>query len=114
MKKNMFDFCWSIFLRLIYIIVPHFSQELASNSGLEGLIEDLDWPVSDEAYIESKKVSIVIQINGKKKGVMNIKKDLKKDSIMKNILSEGSGYDIDEAKIKNVIFIPNKIINFVI
>ncbi len=114
MKKNMFDFCWSIFLRLIYIIVPHFSQELASNSGLDGLIEDLDWPVSDEAYIESKKVSIVIQINGKKKGVMNIKKDLKKDSIMKNILSEGSGYDIDEAKIKNVIFIPNKIINFVI
>ena len=49
-EKKMFDFCWSIFLRLIYIIIPHFSQELATNAGLEGLVEDLNWPVSDKTH----------------------------------------------------------------
>ena len=29
LEGDIFDYCWSIYLRLIYIITPHFSQELA-------------------------------------------------------------------------------------
>ncbi len=112
--KKMFDFCWSIFLRLFYIIIPHFSQELATNAGLEGLVEDLDWPVSDNTHTGNKKINIVVQINGKKKGIVDVKEDLQKEALMKTILGKNSNYDIDETKVKKVIFIPNKIINFVI
>ena len=56
----------------------------------------------------------MVQINGKKKGIVDVKEDLQKEALMKTILGKNSNYDIDETKVKKVIFIPNKIINFVI
>ena len=44
---EIFDYCWSIYLRLIYIIAPHFSQELVYKSGSDQLIENIQWPKAD-------------------------------------------------------------------
>ena len=114
LNKEMFDFSWSIYLRLIYIIIPHFAQELASKSGLTCLLDELEWPVSDKKISENKSVSMVIQINGKKKSLISIPKDIDKDSLIETLKSTNLKEDIIGKKIKKVIFIPNKIINFVI
>ena len=65
---QMFNYCWSIYLRLIYIITPHFSQELVYKSGSDLIIENIDWPQADLSKSSNNKVIIVVQINGKKKG----------------------------------------------
>ena len=57
---------------------------------------------------------MVIQINGKKKSLISIPKDIDKDSLIETLKSTNLKEDIIGKKIKKVIFIPNKIINFVI
>ena len=44
---EIFNYCWSIYLRLIYIITPHFSQELVYKSGSDQIIENIQWPQAD-------------------------------------------------------------------
>ena len=67
-SKPLFDFSWSVYLKLISIITPHFSSELARRSGLVGHLDDIDWPVAKKQRDQGKEILIVIQVNGKKRG----------------------------------------------
>ena len=67
LNGDLFNYCWSIYIRLIYIITPHFSQELVYESGSDQIIEDIEWPEADLSKLSNTKVMIVIQINGKKR-----------------------------------------------
>ena len=112
--EKLSNYSWSIYIRLIYIIIPHFSQELAFLSGYKGMIEDLGWPVASSYQIKEEVVSIVMQINGKKRDVLKVSIDTSKEDLIKIIKKNEQNYAINEEQIKKVIFIPNKIINFVI
>ena len=114
LERNVFNFSWSIYLRLMYIIVPHFSQELASLSGLNSSLEELKWPVSNhKSFVKIENVTIVIQINGKKRAVKKFEKDITKEKLIDTIKRDPEIHGITLNNIKKVIFIPNKIINFV-
>lgn len=98
----------------MYIIVPHFSQELASLSGLNSSLEELKWPVSNhKSFVKIENVTIVIQINGKKRAVKKFEKDITKEKLIDTIKRDPEIHGITLNNIKKVIFIPNKIINFV-
>ena len=75
---------------------------------------DQNWPVEKIQVIVSK-ISIAIQINGKTRGVIDVKSDLNKEkiiSIAKNDIKIKK-YLKDQSVIRE-IYVPNKIINFVI
>ena len=110
--QKLLNYSWSIYLRLIYIIIPHFSQELVTLSGFKGMIEDLEWPVATSHHIQEEMVSIVVQVNGKKRNVFKVSLNTGKEDLIE-IIKNNKYYDIDKEQIKKVIFIPNKIINFV-
>ena len=61
MTKDLSDYCWSIFLRLISIITPHFSDELAEKSGFNNVLINLKWPDFDGSDLNEKIVDIVLQ-----------------------------------------------------
>ena len=65
-SKNVNDYCWTIFLRLISIITPHFSQEILNNSGFSGFIYEIEWPKPLENITQKEYANLVIQLNGKK------------------------------------------------
>ncbi len=111
---EIFNYCWSIYLRLIYIITPHFSQELVYQSGSDQIIENIEWPQADLKKSPNNKVIIVIQINGKKKGTIKVHENIKKDRLIETIVGSQSNYSVNIKKTKKIIFVPNKIINFVI
>ena len=110
---DLFNYCWSIYLRLIYIITPHFSQELVYQSGSDKIIENLEWPQADLRKSAKTKVMIVIQINGKKKDVIKVDENIKKDKLIELIIENQNNHNINANKAKKIIFVPNKIINFV-
>ena len=114
MSKNLFNYCWSIFLRLISIITPHFSDELAEKSGFKEVLINLKWPVYDKLDLSQKNVSLVLQVNGKKKSLINAPFDSNQEDILeiirKNNDIPSSYYD----NTKKVIFVKNRIINFVL
>ncbi len=111
---ELFNFSWSVFLRLIYIIVPHYAQELAKLSGFNGFLDNLKWPTPDIKNTDESLVKVVVQINGKKKLVIETPRNTKKEVLIKTIQKDLLKDDINKLEVKKVIFVPNKIINFVI
>ena len=75
----------------------------------------MEWPSYNEALIEDEKTNIVIQINGKKRAILNIKKGLSEKEVLglskKEKLVEKY---IKGKEIKKIIFIQDKLINILI
>ena len=112
-NKDLFNFSWSIYLRLIYIIIPHFSQELLNIGGYKGFVHELNWPIFDKETVENFSTNIVVQINGKKKFLLDVPINIEKDELIKTIKKSSIYNGIIDENIKKVIYVPNRIINFV-
>ena len=68
------------------------------------------WPEFDESKIVEDTVEIAVQINGKTKAVIEIAKDIDKDSA----LAQGKEAVNINGDIVKEIFVPGRIINFVV
>jgi leucyl-tRNA synthetase len=93
---------------------PHMAEEVWERLGEEKSIHLTNWPEYDEAILEEEVVQIPVQINGKLRGVVEVGKDSNQD-IVEKLARENesiSKYLTHEAK--KVIFVPGKLINFVI
>ncbi len=99
-------------LILMMPVIPHVVSEALKELNFK---EKLVWPVSDAKYLEEKFVNIVVQINGKKKTLLKIEKNLddtevinkiKKDEKISNILS-------DKSLLKHII-VKNRLVNFIV
>ena len=112
-NSTLFNYSWSIFLRLISIITPHLSQELASRSGYNKFLCHLDWPSYDKLCLTSESVKMVVQINGKKKMLLEVQLDTAQEKVIE-MLSNHPKLAVElKTSIKKIIFVKNKIINFV-
>ena len=93
-------------------IIPHFSNECLN---LLGAKESMKWPEYDETIIEENFVNIVVQINGRKRGVIKANKDIRENEVLENIKKENNIMKyINNLKIKKKIYIPNKLINIIV
>ena len=92
-------------------IVPHFSNECLE---LLNTNKELKWPMYDENAIEEKSTIIVIQINGKKRAIIDVKKNINENDLMELIYSdEKITKYFDKNEIKKKIYIKNKLINII-
>ena len=92
-------------------IIPHFSSECL------GKLDDdkLEWPKFDISLVKKENVNIVVQINGKKRGIINTLPDISEDDLIKLISKDQSIMKyIDINIIKRKIYIKNKLINIII
>ena len=93
-------------------IIPHFSNECLN---LLGAKESMKWPEYDETIIEENFVNIVVQINGRKRGLIKANKDIRVSEVLENIKKENNIMKyINNLKIKKKIYIPNKLINIIV
>ena len=93
-------------------VIPHFASEC-----LKMLNKDVDnkWPSYDVKYLEENIIQIVVQINGKKRGLIKTKKDTTETEVLEKIKNnEKLKKYINDKKINKKIFVPNKIINLII
>ena len=73
-----------------------------------------DWPNIDRKNILNE-ISLAVQINGKTKDVINIKKDMDEKSINKLIYqSSKAKKHLNQKKVVKTIFVKNKIINYIL
>ena len=112
-KSPFFNYSWSIFLRLINIITPHFSQELAFNAGFKENLHEISWPNFDSKSLQSSQVKIVVQINGKKKFILLVNEGVEKVELLEIIKKNKQYESLDITKFKRIIYVENKILNFV-
>ena len=99
-------------LRVMIPIVPHLAYECLNDFGQ---IKDLSWPDVDNKYLKDDKKNIVIQINGKKRGVLEIMTDADEKSLLEKIKKsvEFKKY-IDDKTLIKTIFVKNRLINLIV
>jgi len=104
-----------VMLKLLSPIVPHITQELWTALGNNNLLMNESWPMVDsEALVESKK-EIIVQINGKLRGRIIVDSTFSESQINNIIQEDKQIYKYLENKdIKKVIYVKNKLINYVI
>ena len=99
-------------LSLISPIIPHFASECLEDIGLE---ISQKWPEVDIKVIESEEVNIVIQINGKKRGIIKSKKDIEQKKLIAEIKNnENTKAILINKTINKSFFVKNRLINFLI
>ena len=93
-------------------IVPHLSNECYKKIDETGVIE---WPIYDEKQIKDDFNTIVIQINGKKRGLINASLDLSENDLMKIVNEDPQLIKyLQNKEIKKKIYIKNKLLNIII
>ena len=93
-------------------IIPHFSNECLS---LLGTGDNIKWPSYDKIIIEEDFINIVVQINGKKRGLIKTKKNIEENKVLENIRKEKNIMKyLENLEIKKKIYIPNKLINIIV
>ena len=102
-------------LKMLFPISPHICEYLWSSFMNDGSCIETSWPEYDETIIESNEYELIIQINGKVRGKLNISKNLDEETI-KNLSMdvENVKNNIGDNEIRKTIFVKDKLINFVI
>ena len=100
-------------LLMMLPITPHIANECLERIRISK--EDIKWPEITKEFIENKTSKVVIQINGKKRSIIEVEKNLDEDSIINKIKSDKlvDKY-IAEKEIFKTIYIKDRIINFII
>ena len=74
-----------------------------------------EWPEINTKALEEKSATIVVQINGKKRGVVSLKKDIIEEDLIKEIIKKDEFNKYFENKeIIKKFYVQNKIINFIL
>ena len=93
-------------------IIPHFSNECLEMLQIKN---NFNWPNSKKELLLEKYVNFVVQINGKKRGIIKSKRDTSETELL-DLINKDSliSKNIDNHQIKKKIFIPNRLINIII
>ena len=103
-------------LILLSPFIPHFASEcLEQLNNLYKVKNYNSWPKINEKILIDENINLVVQINGKKREVLKIKKDIKENEVLEIINNNDRILNyIKDKKIVKKIFVPNKIINLIV
>tara|TARA_A100001011_G_scaffold359258_1_gene405654 strand:+ start:8302 stop:10839 length:2538 start_codon:yes stop_codon:yes gene_type:complete len=110
-KKNLLSNYEKI-LKIISPVMPHIANECLEELNVK---ERNQWPKVDERFLKEESFNVVIQVNGKKRDLMNFKKDInEKDLLFEIKNNEKISKFLKDKEIKKSIYIKNKLINLII
>ena len=69
-------------LSIISPIIPHFASECLEDLKIGHKVK---WPIVEKKFLVNEDTNIVIQINGKKRSIINCKKGITEEALIKNI-----------------------------
>lgn len=102
-------------IQLFNPFIPHFCEEMWQRCGYTESLTTVTWPEADPDLLVQDSVTITIQINGKMRGTLKIAPGSDQDSVQKKVLNMSNfQYLSKETTVRKIIFIPDRIINFVL
>ena len=96
-------------------IVPHITHALWHALGHAGAVVDCAWPVVDAASLVQDTVSLVVQVNGKVRGRVDVAADADREMVQASVMQEANVLrHIGSKPVKKVIVVPGKLVNIVV
>ena len=113
--SNNWRFVLEDLLKMLTPFAPHISSELWMQLGNEDFIEKSGWPKWNEEFLKSDEIQFIVQVNGKLRGKIKFAVGAEKDEILALAKNEDNvSKFLQDKEIVKEIFVPNKLINFVI
>ncbi len=104
-----------LFLKVLAPYAPHLSEEIWERLGHSELICREHWPIFDPSLLVESTTTLVLMINGKKRGDLEVPKGLDKAALEKLAFEdERIQRHLDGKKPKKVIVVPDKLVNVVV
>jgi len=99
-------------MKLMIPFTPHIAYECLTNLKCKELNQ---WPKVNQETVKNSEIKMVVQINGKTRDVLNVKRNLEETEIadLVNKSLKANKYIINK-KILKTIFVKNKIINYIV
>lgn len=104
-----------VLLHLLNPIAPHITEEINDLCKLGNALYNSSWPVHDEAKTVEESYTMIVQVNGKVRGKIEVATDTSEEemkSLAQNIDNVKS--NIEGKDIVKVIVVPKKLVNIVI
>lgn len=104
----------STLAQLVAPFAPHISEEINQELGGKELVQNIPWPVWDDAYITEEKLTIIVQVNGKLRAKLEVALDSTEDEIKDLALAaENVTAFVGDKKPAKVIYVPGRLVNIV-
>jgi leucyl-tRNA synthetase len=103
-----------LLLQVLNPFAPHLTEELWARLGSDGFVADQAWPAYDPALLIEDEIEIPIQVNGKLRDKIVVKKEATKEEIEAAALAAPKVVEWMAGKeIKKVVVVPGKLVNIV-
>lgn len=104
-----------VVIKLLNPMIPHLSEELWEKFGHKEMLAAQNfWPQADESMLTDETVTVVVQVNGKLRARLELKKDCGEEEAKEQALAEDNVKSAIAGKeIRKIIVVPNRIINVV-
>ena len=100
---------------LLSPIVPHITHKLWQVLGHSSVIIDASWPEVDESALVSDSIELMVQVNGKVRGKIEVAVSASKDEIEAQAMADEKVVKfVDGKSVKRVIVVPGRLINIVV
>ncbi len=94
---------------------PHFAEECWERLGHEGSIFDAHWPEWDEALTVEDTVELAVQVGGKTRGKVTVRRDASEAEAVAAASAEPSVRRfLDGKTVRKTILVPNRLLNLVV
>ena len=100
------------FLHLLLPFAPHLASECLDH--LKFSVEKITWPEFDPSLIVEASVEITVQVNGKRRATLTMPRGTNQAEATKAALADANTQKFVTGEPKKVIFVADKIINFVV
>ena len=101
-------------VRMLAPMVPHIAESLWRGLGHAGSVMAERWPMPDPAALTRTTLELVVQVNGKLRGRIQVAVDAARETIESAALAEPSVQPFVQGKdVKKIVVVPGKLVNVV-
>jgi leucyl-tRNA synthetase len=102
------------FTLLLAPMAPHLAEEIWRLLGHAETLAYVDWPVADSTLLVDETITLVVQVNGKKRGEISVATDITKEEAESLAFGvENVQKALDGRPPKKVIVVPGRLVNIV-
>jgi leucyl-tRNA synthetase len=106
---------WVSAVLIISPIAPHIAHELWTVLGMSEPLVGYPWPGIDATALEQDSLTLVVQVNGKVRGQVDVAKDANREAILAMARADANVQRHLEGKtVRKEIVVPNKLVNIVV
>jgi leucyl-tRNA synthetase len=104
-----------VFIRLLAPAAPHIADELWRQTGHKGSVHEAAWPEWNPELAKEETVSVVVQVNGKLRTVVEVPAHAGQGEVESLALEHSKVRPfLDGKQVKKIIYVQGKVLNIVV